>query len=34
MEVKPGSSVYVLDDVISDDLCDTLRVVIDKTKRY
>ena len=34
MEVKPGSCIYVLDDVISDDLCETLRVVIDKTKGY
>ena len=32
-EVKPGSSVYVMDDVISDELCDTLKIVMDKTKR-
>jgi len=33
MEVKSGSSVYVMDNVISDELCDTLKIVIDKTKR-
>ena len=33
MEVKPGSCVYVMDNVISDELCDTLKIVIDKTKR-
>lgn len=32
MEVKPGSCVYVMDNVISDELCDTLKIVIDKTK--
>ena len=31
-EVKPGSCVYVMDDIISDELCDTLKIVIDKTK--
>lgn len=30
-EVKPGSSVYILDDVISDELCNTLKIVIDKS---
>ena len=34
MEVKPGSCVYVLDDVISDELCETLKIMIDKTKGY
>ena len=33
MEVKSGSSVYVMDNVISDELCDTLKIVMDKTKR-
>lgn len=28
-EVKPGSCVYILDDVISDELCNTLKTVID-----
>ena len=32
-EVKPGSSVYVMDDIISHELCDTLKIVMDKTKR-
>ena len=27
-EVKPGSSVYVMDDVISDELCETIRIVL------
>jgi hypothetical protein len=31
MEVKPGTSVYVLDKVISDELCKTLKVIIDNT---
>lgn len=32
MEVKPGSCIYVLDDVISDELCETLKIIIDNTK--
>ena len=34
MEVKPGSGIYVMDDVISDELCDTLKIIIDKTEGY
>ena len=32
MEVKPGSRIYVLDDIISDELCETLKIIIDNTK--
>jgi len=31
MEVKPGSCIYILDDVISDELCETCKVIIDNT---
>ena len=34
MEVKPGTCIYVLDDVISDELCETLKIVIDNTKGW
>jgi hypothetical protein len=34
MEVKPGSCIYVLDDVISDELCETIRTIIDNTYGY
>jgi len=32
MEVKPGSSVYIIDDVVSDDFCQTLKTIIDNTR--
>jgi hypothetical protein len=34
MEVKPGSCVYVMDNAISDELCDTIKIVIDNTYGY
>lgn len=34
MEVKPGSCVYILDDVISDELCETIKIIIDNTLGY
>jgi hypothetical protein len=29
MEVKPGTCIYVLDDVISDEFCETLKIVVE-----
>lgn len=34
MEVKPGTCVYILDDVISDELCETIKIIIDNTLGY
>jgi hypothetical protein len=30
-EVKPGTDIYIIDDIINDELCQTLKIVIDHT---
>jgi hypothetical protein len=34
MEVKPGSSVYIIDDVVSGDFCQTIKTIIDNTNGH
>jgi hypothetical protein len=34
MEVKPGTCVYLLDNVISDELCKTIKIIVENTEGH